>query len=244
MTKPLFRQSMRVLFLGAVLTSLGCTPVPDRDPTRLLANQENAAGTGGSAIERFQSVLNGPAPERRVLGTDEFLSNNRDGNAGLVESSTDGAFTLNLVNVPIDQAARAVLGEALGRNYTVQPDVTGNVTLQTTRPLSERALLETFQTILELNGAVMQINDNLISIVPSGGATQRIGRAGDAQLLGARVVAVPLEFIGTAEMLRLLEPIAGTSVRLQAIPNRNILLIAGTRDEICVPQSQKRWLKN
>ena len=232
MTKPLFRQLMRVLFLGAVLTTLGCTPVPNRDPTRLLANQENAAGTGGSAIERFQSVLNGPAPERRVLGTDEFLSDNRDGNAGLVESSTDGAFTLNLVNVPIDQAARAVLGEALGRNYTVQPDVTGNVTLQTTRPLSERALLETFQTILELNGAVMQINDNLISIVPSGGATQRIGRAGDAQLLGARVVAVPLEFIGTAEMLRLLEPIAGTSVRLQAIPNRNILLIAGTRDEI------------
>lgn len=198
--------------------------------SRLLANQNNPTGTGGSAIERFQQALNGPNPERRTLGTDTFLA--ETGNGNLVETSTNGEFTLNLVNVPIAQAANAVLGETLKRNYTVQPDVSGSVTLQTTRPLSERELFETFQTILELNGAVMQINDSLISIVPAAGATQRISNSNNAQLLGARVVAVPLEYIGTAEMVRLLEPIAGSSVRLQAIPQRNILLIAGTRDEI------------
>ncbi|WP_108813229.1 type II secretion system secretin GspD [Loktanella sp. Alg231-35] len=219
--------------IGALcILGIGCTEPSDRERTRLLANQENAAGVGGSAIERFRTLLNGPAPERRVLGTDAFLSDVPGGNANLVETSTDGAFTLNLVNVPIDQAARAVLGEALGRNYSVRPDVVGAVTLQTTRPLSERALLETFQTILELNGAVMQVNENLISIVPAAGATQRVGRLGDPQQLGARVVAVPLAFIGTAEMMRLLEPIVGDGVRLQPIPQRNILLIAGTRDEI------------
>ncbi|MDO6591942.1 type II secretion system protein GspD [Loktanella sp. D2R18] len=198
--------------------------------SRLLANQNNAVGTAGSAIERFQQALNGPTPERRVLGTDTFLAETRNGN--LVEASTDGSFTLNLVNVPIAQAANAVLGEALERNYTVQPDVSGSVTLQTTRPLSERELLETFQTVLELNGAVMQVNDSLISIVPAAGATQRISNGNNAQLLGARVVAVPLEYIGTTEMVRLLEPIIGSTIRLQAIPQRNILLIAGTRDEI------------
>lgn len=232
MTRLNPRRSIRVCLLTISIGLLGCSPATDRDPTRLLANQQNAAGTGGSAIERFQAMLNGPAPERRVLGNDEFLAEPGGGSANLVQASTDGEFTLNLVNVPIDQAARAVLGEALGRNYTIQPDVTGNVTLQTTRSLSERALLETFQTVLELNGAVMQVNDTLISIVPASGATQRVGRVGDNQLLGARVVAVPLEFIGTAEMVRLLEPIAGRSVRLQAIPQRNILLVAGTKDEI------------
>lgn len=224
--------ALRVMTFLLFVIAVGCTPSTNGDRARLLANQQNAAGPGGSAVERFQSLLNGPAPERRVLGTDQFLSDRRDANVNLVETSTEGSFTLNLVNVPIEQAARAVLGEALGRNYTVQPEVTGSVTLQTTRPLSERALLETFQTILELNGAVMQVNDSLISIVPAAGATQRVSLAGGAQLLGARVVAVPLEFIGTAEMVRLLEPIVGGSVRLQAIPQRNILLIAGTRDEI------------
>ena len=232
MMKCRFRQ-ITGLFAAVVLIAVtSCTEAPDRSPGRLLANQNNPASTGGSAIERFQRLLNGPAPERRVLGTDQFLSDARDRNALLVQTSNEGNFTLNLVDVPIAQAARAVLGEALGRNYTVQPEVTGTVTLQTSRPLSERALLETFQTILELNGAVMQINDSLITIVPSANATQRVGPVGETQLLGARVVAVPLQYIGTAEMVRLLEPIIGNGVRLQAIPQRNILLIAGSRDEI------------
>lgn len=232
MTKTFQYAPLRLLALTMLLVGVGCGDPADRDRTRLLANQDNPAGLGGTAIERFQAMLNGPAPERRVLGTDQFLSDEVSQNANLVETSTEGEFTLNLVNVPIEQAARAVLGEALGRSYTVQPQVTGTVTLQTTRPLSERALLETFQTILELNGAVMQLNDSLVSIVPAAGATQRVSRLGDPQQLGARVVAVPLEFIGTAEMTRLLEPIIGNTVRLQPIPQRNILLIAGTRDEI------------
>ncbi len=226
-----YKQILSSLAVFICLTS-ACTDDPNNSGrgSRLLANQNNAAGTGGSAIERFQQALNGPNPERRVLGTDEFLAETNNGN--LVETSNDGAFTLNLVNVPIAQAANAVLGEALQRNYAVQPDVSGTVTLQTTRPLSERELLETFQTVLELNGAVMQTSDSLISIVPAAGATQRISNGNNVQLLGARVVAVPLEYIGTTEMVRLLEPIIGSSVRLQAIPQRNILLIAGTRDEI------------
>lgn len=232
MTRPThLKQILSSLVVFICLTS-ACTDEPNNGGrgNRLLANQNNAAGAGSSAIERFQQALNGPNPERRVLGSDEFLAETN--NANLIETSTNGNFTLNLVNVPIAQAANAVLGEALKRNYTVQPDVAGSVTLQTTRPLSERELLETFQTILELNGAVMQVSDSLISIVPAAGATQRISNGNNAQLLGARVVAVPLEYIGTTEMVRLLEPITGSSVRLQAIPQRNILLIAGTRDEI------------
>ena len=227
----IYKSAFGLLISAAIL--IGCTNDPNNrgSGSRLLANQENEAGFGGSAIERFQQALNGTSSDKRVLGTDEFLSADSRGRE-LVEASTNGNFTLNLVDVPIDQAARAVLGEALQRNYTVQPNVSGTVTLQTTRPLSEVELLETFQTILELNGAVMQVNDSLISIVPAAGATQRIASGTGAQLLGARVVAVPLEFIGTAEMVRLLEPIAGASVRLQSIPQRNILLIAGTRDEI------------
>ena len=232
MTRPTHLKQILSSLVVFICLASACTDEPNNGVrgNRLLANQNNAAGAGSSAIERFQQALNGPNPERRVLGSDEFLAETN--NANLIETSTNGNFTLNLVNVPIAQAANAVLGEALKRNYTVQPDVAGSVTLQTTRPLSERELLETFQTILELNGAVMQVSDSLISIVPAAGATQRISNGNNAQLLGARVVAVPLEYIGTTEMVRLLEPITGSSVRLQAIPQRNILLIAGTRDEI------------
>ncbi|MEP4627167.1 MAG: type II secretion system secretin GspD [Paracoccaceae bacterium] len=139
---------------------------------------------------------------------------------------------LNLVNVPIEQAAKAVLGDTLKRNYTIQPGVDGNVTLQTTRPLSGKALLETFETVLELNGAALDVGNDLIKIVNLGGGAQRIARQNELGGVGARILAVPLQFIGTAEMVRLIEPIAGSSVRLQPIPKRNILLIAGTREEV------------
>ncbi|KNG93924.1 hypothetical protein ATO11_11475 [Pseudaestuariivita atlantica] len=146
--------------------------------------------------------------------------------------SEDGAFTLNLVDVPIEAAARAVLGDALGRNYTIKPGVNGTVTLQTTRPLSEKALLETFQTVLEINGAALQPGPDMITIAPARGAAKRITRSNSAAQLGSRVVAVPLSYIGTAEMVRLLEPIIGETVGLQPIAKRNILLISGARDEI------------
>lgn len=179
----------------------------------------------------WQRALNQPSPERRILGTDQFLGKNHR-NAPLVDVSDVGEYTLNLVGVPLEQAAKAVLGDALQKNYTIKPGVTGEVTLQTTRALTERALLETFQTVLEVNGATLQFGNDLITIAPREGAAQRVGLIGQQQGIGSRVVAVPLEYIGTAEMVRLLEPIAGQTISLQAIPKRNIILISGAKDEI------------
>ncbi|MFZ5963020.1 type II secretion system secretin GspD [Thalassococcus sp. BH17M4-6] len=227
--------STRTVFLMLLTASLLLSACGeervDRRDAPLLANSDNkaggAAGGLGGLLGRFQA---GTTTERRALGTDDFMAD--PGNPGdLVGVSDEGDFTLNLVDVPIAVAAKAVLGDALQKNYTIKPGVEGSVTLQTTRPLSERALLETFQTVLEINGAALQTSGDLITIVPRDGAAQRITR-GAPQGIGSRVVAVPLEYIGTAEMQRLLEPIVGETVRLQPIPKRNIILISGTREEI------------
>ncbi len=222
------------VLLAAVFLVTACAPTStgQRPRPSLLANMQNAPGGESSAIETFQAALNGPTSDRRVVGTDNFLADADRNKTRLVETSNKGEFTLNLIDVPVEQAAHAVLGEALEKSYTVEPELNASITLQTTQPLTERELLETFQTILELNGAVMQESNNMINIVSTNGATQRVGRAGASQTLGARVVAIPLRYIGTTEMVRLLEPIAGSSVRLQPIAARNILLISGTRDEI------------
>lgn len=195
----------------------------------LMANQPNRSG-GGTAAERFQAALDGRTANRRSLGTDNFLGNTSG--QPLIEASREGEFTLNLVNVPIEQAANAVLGEALRRTYTIDPNVSGSVTLQTTRPLSARALLETFQTVLEINGATLKASGGTVAIIPLAGASRRVSSVNDSAGIGARVVAIPLEYIGTTEMIRLLDPISGENLRLQPIPNRNILLAAGPRDEI------------
>lgn len=221
-----------ILFVGLfVLTS--CTPEASSRRSELLANRNNPAGKDTSSqSDRFRAALNGPSADRRRVGSDTFLAESSGAQRDLFEVSDTGKITLNLINVPIEHAAKAVLGDALKKNYSIKPGVTGQVTLQTTRPLSERDLLETFQTILELNGASMQTSGQLITIIPMSGATRRIGRRGNPQTIGTRVIAVPLQYIGTTEMVRLLKPITGSSVDLQQIPKRNILLISGARDEI------------
>jgi general secretion pathway protein D len=225
-------------FLLALATLASCTEEGDVTRTSpLLANTPDETNTGSrGAVQDLRSSLGGGSSgDRRRLGTDDFLGDSTASGGGarnLIDVTEDGEITLNLIDVPIEEAAKAVLSDALGRNYTIKPGVTGRVTLQTTRPLSQKALLETFETILELNGATLQVGEELITIVQAGNAPRRISTVGGPAGIGARVVAMPLEFIGTTEMIRLLEPISGSSVNLQPIPNRNILLISGTREEI------------
>lgn len=226
-----FARSPKAILLGLLFLLASCGEGEFSDSNRRLANSTSVGGgSAGTAIEQFRAALNERQPTRRSLGTDSFLAG--DIRQELIIPGEDGAFTLNLVDAPLEQAANAVLAEALGRNYTIQPGLTGTVTLQTTRPLSERLLLETFETVLELNGAELQVTGDLIKILPAGGATQRVVQLGNRDTIGARIVAIPLQFIGVAEMIRLIDPIVGPSIRLQPIPNRNILLVAGGRDDI------------
>lgn len=226
----------RPLILALLL--LGLAACGDSDTgwrkSALLANQEpqasrrdRHAGTGsadGIDIERDAT--------RRRVGTDDFLGEDGPSDQALVELDGSGEFTLNLISVPIDQAAKAVLGDALKKNYTIDPKVTGSVTLQTTRPLSAQDLLETFRTVLELNGAALTASDDLVKIVPTGSAARRVSGRADLSAGGGRIVAVPLRYISTTEMVRLLDPISAGTLQLQAIPNRNVILVGGTRDEI------------
>ncbi|MBO6624855.1 type II secretion system secretin GspD [Rhodophyticola porphyridii] len=223
----------RFLVLMLLLVTQACGRGGDGEGgLRLLANQSGAANDETSAFSRFQQAFNSPTADRRRLGSDNFLNLPSGPSRNLIEASEDGAFSLNLVDVPIEQAVNAVLGTALERTYTISPDVRGTVTLQTSRPLSERDLLETFQIILEINGATLQMANDVITVVPLSGASASIVRPQDLERIGGRIVAVPLRYIGTTEMVRLLEPIGGETLRLQSIPNRNVLLIAGTRNEI------------
>jgi general secretion pathway protein D len=232
--KPNFWRPLYLVALVSTLALSSCEDANNSSGKRapLLANMSNSAGDSRSQIDRFQAALNGPAPERRVVGDNSFLNESQAIGRPLIEASKAGEFTLNLVDVSIEAAAQAVLGEALKQNFSVSDDVSGTVTLQTTRPLSGKALLDTFSTILELNGAALQTSGGLTSIIPASSASQTVSRYKKNGGINSRVVAVPLEYIGTAEMIRLLDPIKGSTVRLQAIPQRNVLLIAGSRAEI------------
>lgn len=222
-------------FLLVLGLATGCNSsfIPDREGNSLLAgfsfgggktNSHRVSGSGGGA-DGSQATI------RQVRGTDEFL-----GSSGrsipLVSQNAPGRYSLNLVQVGIPEAAKAVLGDSLGLNYTIDPSVSGDVTLQTTQPMDQATLLETFEAILEINGATLERAGDLIKVVPISSAARRVSRLGDASAVGGRIIAVPLEYISAEEMARILTEISGSGLTMDAISDRNVLLIGGPRAEV------------
>lgn len=210
-------------FLSLIL--VGCSET-DTFGVGLQSRDGARQGTGRQAVDPF-----GRAGDRQSIispGSDGFLGSS--GQVPLVDSNGNRV-SLNLVGVPVAEAADAVLEEALGLNYSIAPGVSGVVTLQTSRPVAKNELLEVFQSSLELTGATLSRSGDSVTIVPIGDATARVVLSGETAF-GPRILAVPLQYISPAEMTRLLTPIIGGSVGIQAVPNRSVLLMSGSRDEV------------
>lgn len=169
-------------------------------------------------------------------GTGQFTSTRALTDSIRPERTARGGegITLNLVNVPIAQAAKSVLGEILKLNYTVSDKVTGTVTIQTSAPMSRDALVDVFESALKLNGAALVRTSGQYQIVLAQGAAQ------GARLMGARRDGAPglqltvlsLAFTAPSEMRRIIEPIASQGAIQVVDDNRNILVVAGTPREL------------
>lgn len=174
-----------------------------------------------------------PAISRR-LGDGTFI--NEAGAAAptipSIQLEGDDTYSINLVDVPVEQAARAVLGDTLGLSYVVSDEVTGNITVMTSRPLNRADLYATFEAVLSLNNLAMEEYDGTLLVLPSAQSTPRYRLAKARTPVEAGIIVIPLAYVGVAEMQRILEPIASPTLTLTANTQRNILFAAGRRSDI------------
>jgi general secretion pathway protein D len=143
---------------------------------------------------------------------------------------------INLVDVPINEVAKSVLGDILNLNYSLDPQVAGNVTLQTSKPVSRRKLVAMFENVLRDVDAAIVDNGDSYRIVPIAAAARSTGAIetgrGKKSRLGVRPTLIPLENIGAEEMRSLLEPILPEGTLLKADTRRNALIVVGNASEI------------
>ena len=83
-----------------------------------------------------------------------------------LKSGSEG-YTLNLVDAPVRAAAKSVLGDILAVNYSVDPRVQANVSLQTSSPVDRESLVDLFETALAVSGAAIVRKGDGYQIVPS-----------------------------------------------------------------------------
>jgi general secretion pathway protein D len=195
------------------------------------ANQTAAVSNGTAVLP--------PAREESTTyfnGTGRFIGEKRSGPSRSVDQNEDPV-TLNLVNVPVPQAAKTILSDILAVKYTIDPTIEGKVTIQTPKAVSRSEAIELFQSALRANGASIINRDGQYRIVPfdqaAVGANVRLDGGPDSgDRLGSGVQIVQLKYVAASEIKRVLEPITPRGGILQTDGARNTITLSGNSQEI------------
>lgn len=189
-----------------------------------------AAATAAPAAEPLSEIPDGGAGLRGASGV-VIRGNDRlvGGDSTAHEALPAGTVSLNLVDVPLPVAAKAVLTDTLGWGYTLDAEAGGPITLQTGGPVSRAALLSMFENALSSRGLALRRRGRMAQIVAAGANALQPVRGVGAE---AGAVVVPLRWISAAEMQAILASVAPRDVVLRADRARNVLILNGDAGQI------------
>ncbi len=147
-----------------------------------------------------------------------------------------GETTFNFEGESLQAVIKAILGDLLQKNYVIAPGVQGTVTLSTPSPVNASQAMSLLEMVLGWNNARMIWANGRYNIVPadqallSGNLGPHTGALSGVR--GYEVRAVPLHFISASAMETLLKPYARPAAIVNVDPARNLIVLAGTRDEL------------
>jgi general secretion pathway protein D len=138
------------------------------------------------------------------------------------------AATLNWKDADIRQVVEAV-SAVTGKNFILDPRVTGRVTLLSPTPLGPDALYEAFLSILQVHGYVAIESGDLTKILPDATARQfatPLGVEGAAGPDDLATHVVQLRNLGATQLVPILRPLLPQYGHLVAHAGSNMLIIS------------------
>lgn len=121
------------------------------------------------------------------------------------------------------------VSEATGKNFILDPRVTGKVNLLSSEPMSKEAFYEAFLSILQVHGYVAVESGNLIKIVPDATARQYPSRFGTAGAEGPDDMAtevIHVKNVGATQLVPILRPLIPQYGHMVAHAGSNMLIIS------------------
>lgn len=220
--------------IAALLSALflfGCAAAPAIDDDTEAQAKPSVTASSSSTASAGNAP---PAPEKKAENAHIFR-----GSGVLVKKpapekppASSSNINLNFEGADVRDIAKTVLAEILKENYIVDPKVQGTISLRTTRPLPREALMPTLETVLRMNGIVMIKENNVFKIMPAAGAKGSLSPQMGSTGVGFTMQVVPLSYIGSREMAKILESVATDPALVKADELRNLLILAGTQNEI------------
>lgn len=243
-----------IVVLAAALLA-GCAP--NTRPDNHALEREAIAGTHAPPPPRPSATQIEPlvqsAPQAMTtIGTGSFINENaaRAPAPGGIHNQ-GGQIVFNFENQPIQAAVKAILGDVLHANYTIAPGVQGAITFSTAQPIGREQVLPVLEMLLSwTNNALVRKGDGYV-VMPAkdaaaGNLVPGLGAAAPGNGYAARLF--PLNFVSADAMQKLLKPFARPDAFLLVDPQRNLLVMAGTPQELANYQRTVRtfdvdWLR-
>lgn len=197
-------------------------PPPAASPSRTV--------DGGAPLTKVASTSRSEA----VIGTGDLTGNPLP--RPLAAPAGKDAITINLVDATIAEAAKSILGDVLKVNFLVSDRVKGSITIQTANPVSKEVLLEFFEAALRAEGAGIVVRDGIYRIVPANealaSAPLQAKGVNHRRIPGVSTHVISLQHVSATEMERILKALLPGMGGLKAEPNRNVIVVSGTRADL------------
>ena len=142
--------------------------------------------------------------------------------------------SLNFEQAPLSEVMHAIMGDILQLDYVVDRPVQGQVTLRTRTPIPRGELLEVLESLLKANNALLiKGSDGRYLVTGSQGSrlSPEISNPASSDA-GFSTIIVPLRYISATNMAEILQPVAEERSFVLVDNRRNILMLAGTRDQL------------
>ncbi len=229
------RRIIVLYVLACVLTSCATSPVTDVPAASRPAESAGLPVTPAystAAIEVDEPTVAERLADQVVLGSGQFVQS-ATGPEKSVIAGDDGV-TLNFERAEVQEFVKVIFETILHQNYIVDPSINGTVTLHTTRPITQDAVLPTVESVLQLNGAAVVFDDGVYRILPLADAAQSarspsVGRYSSGSGVGYGYQVVPLQYASATEIEKILQPFVSEGSTLRIDAARNVLILGGPR---------------
>jgi general secretion pathway protein D len=258
-TRTVLRHAVLAATIGSLLASCTTAPVPEiRREGDLIGSRVTGVNTAANAVNATPAADAAPAasvnaatapavtaaplpeddagPKAQIRrGTGQVINRAAATARRPMGGGSSGAATFNFEGESLHAVVKAILGDMLGQNYVIAPNVQGTVTLATPKPVSSADALRLLEMVLAWNNARLIYSEGRYSIVPAdqalaGNAAPRTGPALTAR--GFEVRTVPLKYVSATEMKKILEPYARPNAIVNVDNGRNIISVAGSQAEL------------
>ncbi|MCC0081652.1 MAG: type II secretion system protein GspD [Rhodobacter sp.] len=126
-----------------------------------------------------------------------------------------------------------LVSEQTGRNFLVDPEVQGQVSVFAPVSVTPAAMYEIFLNVLEMNGLTIVEGEGIDRIVPMHAAAGLAARSTSAQQGGAyETRAIPVPAADLNEIYDVVEPLIAPDAMLTPIPSAGLLVLSDRHENI------------